>query len=298
MAVLDFGSCNMDLVYRVPYIVAPGETLTCLGYNKFPGGKGVNQAIALARAGTDVYMAGCVGTDDTVLRPLLRQEGVNCEYLSVVAQPTGQAIIQVDDRGENAIVAFPGANFEVTKERIDEVLSHFAPGDLLILQNEISNLPYLVDCAWERGLKILLNPSPFNRVIGQLDLDKLYCLILNEVEAGQFYQTDENVFMERFFSEHPRVRVMLTLGSRGCVYMEGGRRFTQQAFRVDAVDTTAAGDTFTGFFVAGLCKEWPVKKTLRTASAAAALAVTRQGAAPSIPTMEEVLRRIDEMEEM
>lgn len=296
MEVLDFGSCNIDLVYRVPRIVVPGETMTCLGFQKFPGGKGVNQAVALARAGTGVHIAGCVGPDDTILRPLLEREGVECSHLFTVEEPTGQAIIQVSDQGENAIVAFPGANFCVTEEKIHRVLEQFQPGDLLILQNEISNLPYLVDRAWERGMKILLNPSPFNSVITQLDMDKIFCLILNEVEAGQFYGTDEEAFLERFAREHPSVRVMLTLGSRGCVYMESGLRIAQRAFRVTAVDTTAAGDTFTGFFTAGICNGWPVEQTLRVASAAAAIAVTRQGAAPSIPSMEEVMKLLDTME--
>lgn len=144
MKILDFGSCNIDYVYGVEHIVQPGETLVADTLSKFPGGKGLNQAIAIAKAGVEVYFAGCIGEDDTMLRPILKQAGVEISNLLPVKEPTGQAIIQVDKNGENSIIIYRGANGAVTKEQIDKVLKQFEEGDLLLLQNEVSNLLYRI----------------------------------------------------------------------------------------------------------------------------------------------------------
>lgn len=289
MKILDFGSCNIDYVYDAEHIVQPGETLVADKLSKFPGGKGLNQAIAIAKAGAPVYLAGCVGEDDMMLRPVLKQAGVDISNLQTVSEPTGHAIIQVDKNGENSIVIYRGANGAVTKEYIDRVLDQFDSGDILLLQNEISNLLYLIKKAAEKSMKIILNPSPFEEQLKKIDLRDLYCVMLNETEAMQWTGTTlATGFLDWAQKEYPNLQVVLTLGKKGSIFLRKGELYKQQAFPVSAVDTTAAGDTFTGYFVAGLSKGMDISEVLRRASAASAIAVSRKGAASSIPTYDEV----------
>ena len=277
MKILDFGSCNIYYVYDAEHIVQPGETLVADKLSKFPGGKGLNQAIAIAKAGAPVYLAGCVGEDDMMLRPVLKQAGVDISNLQTVSEPTGHAIIQVDKNGENSIVIYRGANGAVTKEYIDHVLQQFDSGDILLLQNEISNLLYLIKKAAEKGMKIILNPSPFEEQLKRIDLRDLYCVMLNETEAMQWTGTKlVSDFLDWVQKEYPDLQVVLTLGKKGSIFLRKGEQYKQQAFSVSAVDTTAAGDTFTGYFVAGLCKGMDISEVLRRASAASAIAVSRK----------------------
>ena len=299
MKILNFGSCNIDCVYSVDHIVTPGETLQALGFSKFPGGKGLNQAIAIAKAGAYVSFAGCVGNDDTMLRPILKQAGVDISNLLEVEVPTGQAIIQVDKNGENSIIINSGANGAVTKEYIDQVLERFGEGDLLLLQNEISNLLYLIKRAAAKKMKILLNPSPFENSLKDINLQDLYGIILNEIEALAWSGAcDTEHFLNWVKEKHPHLQVMLTLGKEGSVWLTEKGVHRQQAFKVDAVDTTGAGDTFTGYLVAGLCGEAAIQTILKRASAAAAISVSREGAASSIPSVEEVTMFLNNRQEV
>lgn len=289
MKVLSFGSCNIDYVYSLDHIVRPGETTEAHSVSKYPGGKGLNQSVALARSGAEVYHAGCVGADGEMLRDVLTQSGVNTDYIKEVAEPTGQAIIQVEKSGENCIFLYHGANFCVSKEYIDEVLGNFSAGDILLVQNEINNLPYLVEKGAEKGLKIVLNPSPFNDVIKEVDLAKVWCLILNKTESEGFAEKD---FLEIMKEKYPELHIMLTLGKEGSVYQYKEIFVKCPAYSVKAVDTTAAGDTFTGFFISGFAGGDGAEEAVRYASAAAALAVSKNGAASSIPKHAEVLEFI------
>lgn len=289
MKILDFGSCNVDYVYDVEHIVRPGETLVAGRLSKFPGGKGLNQAIAIAKAGAKVYLAGCVGTDDTMLRPILEQAGVDVTNLLTVEEPTGHAIIQVNVQGENSIVICRGANGAVTEEYIDRVLGQFEEGDILLLQNEISNLLYLIEKAVKKGMKIILNPSPFESMLKSIDLKDLYCVMLNETEAMQWCDSQNPYdFIEHVKAMYPELSVVLTLGENGSLYLRGGEVYKQAAYKVSVVDTTAAGDTFTGYFAAGIYKNMEITEVLNYASAAAAITVSKKGAASSIPAWDEV----------
>ena len=289
MKILNFGSCNVDYVYSLDHIVTVGETASVDGMEKFPGGKGLNQSIAVARAGGEIWHAGCIGQDGAFLADLLAESGVNTDYLKRVDGPSGQAIIQVDKNGENCIFIYHGSNGMVDRPFVDEVLSHFGEGDILLLQNEISNVPYIIEQASRKGMQIVFNPSPFYEELREMDLNRISYLVLNEVEAKGFSgQEDPQEFLHYMRERYPRLRVMLTLGKGGCMYCEGGEELYHPAFRVEAVDTTAAGDTFTGYFVALLAGGMPYADILRHASAASALAVSRKGAAPSIPTLGEV----------
>ena len=289
MKILNFGSCNIDCVFSVEHIVKPGETLQACGFAKFPGGKGLNQAIAIAKADGKVYFAGCVGSDDIMLRPILAQAGVDISNLLEVETPTGQAIIQVDEKGENSIIINRGANGAVTEEHIDKVLDQFEEGDILLIQNEISNLLYLIKAAAAKKMKILLNPSPFENSLKEIELQDLYGIILNEVEAMQWsgLESAEN-FLDWIKEAYPHLQVVLTLGKKGSILLRDGEQYHQPTFKVEAVDTTGAGDTFTGYFVAGLCDGLEKVTLMERASAAAAISVSRKGASSSIPSAIEV----------
>ena len=296
MKLLNFGSCNIDYVYQLDHVVAAGETEDTNGMQIFPGGKGLNQSIAVSRAGAQVYHAGSIGQDGGMLLELLKENGVNVDFLKIVDEKTGHAIIQVTSSGENSIFIHSGANGRVDKEYIDFVLDKFSKQDYLLLQNEISNVEYLINKAYEKGMIIILNPSPLNEKIKNIDLNKIFYLILNQTEAQALTGcSDESSALEYFKSNYPNTKIILTLGKKGSLYLDKNNKIYQPSYQVDAVDTTAAGDTFTGYFVSGLIKGEQLNKNMQFASCASGISVSRNGAAPSIPYYLEVEKNISKM---
>ena len=293
MKILNFGSLNVDYVYSVDYFVRAGETLKANSREVLPGGKGLNQSVALARAGADVCHAGCIGADGAFLRDLLHATGVDTAYLRTIDGMQGHTIIQVDRKGENCILLYGGSNRRISKAQIDETLAHFGPGDWLVLQNEVNNLPLIVDLASARGMRIVLNPSPYDDGLKAVDFGKLSWLLVNEVEACQCSGSDEpERAWDVLHARYPGLSVLITLGGAGSiaysVTAEGLDTVRQQAFQADAVDTTAAGDTYTGYFIAGLMSGMPLQDCMRRASRASSISVTRLGAADSIPFRAEL----------
>ncbi len=289
MKILNFGSCNIDYVYSLDHIVKKGETQRSLELNVFPGGKGLNQSIALARAGVDVYHAGAVGEDGDMLLTVLKENGVNIEFLKTTECKTGHAIIQIDNEGSNSIFLYPGSNEMISKEDVDVVLSYFSNNDIILLQNEINNVDYIINQAYEKGMQIVFNPSPYNEKIDQIDFNKISYLLLNEIEAYCISKCDKSEEILNFFRDtYPGLKVVLTLGEKGGFFQDGDSRIEYRAFKVKAVDTVAAGDTFTGYFVASLAAGESYTDILKYSAAASAIAVTKNGAAPSIPYTAEV----------
>ncbi|WP_410075721.1 ribokinase [Anaerostipes sp.] len=295
MKILSFGSLNIDYVYSVPHFVKKGETLSAKELNVYTGGKGLNQSIALARAGVETYQAGAIGTDGMFLLEQLKEAGVKTDLVKILDDVrTGNAIIQNDDEGDNCIVLFGGANQAITKEQVDEVFKDFTNEDYLLIQNEINELSYIVEKAKEEGMKIILNPSPMNEKIMKLPLDQIDYFILNEIEAMQILEMDKPEEIDgKYIASllHERFKdatIVLTLGSEGSVCISDDEYVEQSIYKVKAIDTTAAGDTYTGYFIAGILKGKTIKESMDIASKASAIAVTRQGAAPSIPVLEEV----------
>ncbi len=289
MKILNFGSLNLDYVYTVDHMAAAGETLASEGLQVFCGGKGLNQSIALAKAGIGVYHAGLIGKDGENLLQACRDAGVHTAYIEEAGEKTGHAIIQVDHSGQNCILLYGGANRNITKEFVDRVLADFAEGDLLLLQNEISQLDFIIDRAYEKGMEIILNPSPYDENIGRCDLSKVSLFLLNEIEGNQMTgETEPDRILDRLQEMYPGAEAVLTLGSGGSVYQDGKQRIRQGIFPVQVADTTAAGDTFTGYFLASRMEGRSAEECLRRASRAAAIAVSRAGAAQSIPEREEV----------
>lgn len=289
MKVLNIGSMNLDMVYQMDHIVQPGETESSFGMNIFLGGKGINQSIAAAKAGAQVFHGGMIGPDGQPFLDACKEYGVDARHIRMVEGKSGHAIIQIDKNAQNSILLFGGANQMLTEDYVDGVLADFTAGDILLLQNEVNLLPYIVDKAWEKGMQIALNPSPYNKKLDAVDLSKVSIFLMNEVEGGQITGlTDPDQILADMLRRFPQAKIVLTLGKDGAVYADSTQKHFQPIFPVKAVDTTAAGDTFTGFFLAGLCENLPIPEILKRSAKASSIAVTRPGAVPSIPWREEV----------
>ena len=289
MKVLCIGSMNLDFVYSVDHIVAPGETEASTSLDVFLGGKGMNQSVALAKAGADVYHAGLIGEDGKVFLDACTEHNVNGKHIRIVEGKTGHAIIQRDKNAQNCILLFGGANQLLTEEYVDSVLKDFEAGDILLLQNEVNMLPYIVDKAYEKGMQIALNPSPFDDKLKAVDMGKIGIFLLNEVEGEQVTGLkDPEEIIAKLLAMYPEARIVLTLGKDGAVYADKGQKHFQPIFKVKAVDTTAAGDTFSGYFLAATADGLDVPSALKMAAKASSIAVTRPGAVPSIPLRAEV----------
>lgn len=289
MKLLDFGSLNIDHTYQLPHLVRPGETLASDSYHKSEGGKGFNQAVALAKAGQEVYLAGAIGQDGLFLRDYLQELGVHTEHLCVLDAPTGHAMIQLDTEGQNCIILFGGTNGMITEAMIDEVLADFGAGDYLLLQNEISHVDSIICAAHAKGMHIILNPSPMSPELLTWPLELVEWFILNEIEGADITgKTQPEEMLDELLRRYPACHVVLTLGERGSVYADATQRMDQSIVSAHTVDTTAAGDTFTGYFIHALLQGEAIQQALKMAACASAITVSRPGAGRSIPAAEEV----------
>ena len=290
MRILNWGSVNIDKVYTVEHFAAVGETIRALRFETFCGGKGLNQSVALARAGTTVYHAGAVGPDGGVLRSLLHEAGVDTRYLKTVEEPSGHAIIQNAD-GQNCIVVYGGANLQLNEQDADVALEAFGSGDMLLVQNETPCVSYIMRAAKKRGMQIALNPSPFPTAPEEYPLELTDVFLLNEIEgralAASSCQTNDELLC-KLHDKFPHAAIVLTIGEQGVLYQDAFQKLAKPARCVKVVDTTAAGDTFTGYFLACLAKKLTVETALNYAVQASGLAVSQKGAAPSIPFWEQV----------
>ena len=289
MKILNFGSLNIDKVYAVEKIVKGGETIDSVSFSESVGGKGLNQSIAVAKAGGNIMHAGCVGKDGEILLQALKDNNVDTSLIKTVETASGQAIIQVDKHGQNCIILFHGANYEVDKAYIDEVMQDFAQGDILILQNEISNIDYIIEVAKAKQMKIYLNPSPINENLNKYNMQAIDGIFVNEHE-GAYLAGKEKVedILDCLASKYPELEIILTFGDKGAYYRHKDINIFQPAYKVDAVDTTAAGDTFTGYFIALRQQGKSIEESLQKASKASSITVSRKGASISIPKIAEV----------
>ena len=291
--LVNLGSLCIDHVYKVPAFTGPGETVSSATHEVFPGGKGLNQSIAAARAGVDVVHVGCVGEDGRWLKDALAAEGVDVSGLRVVEGSSGHAVIQVNEAGENAIVIFGGTNRTLVEDDVRTALGRVESGDWLMLQNEINDLEQVLRLADERGCQVAFNVAPVDGREAGYDLSGVTLLIVNEIEASALAGSEADgddwpEVMAALGRRAPKAAVVLTLGSGGLVYSDESGLASLPAYAVAAVDETAAGDAFIGFLMGSLIRGEPMEDALRMGSAAGALAVTRAGAASSIPAVAEV----------
>lgn len=297
MKALVFGSLNIDKVYSLEQLPEKGETLSCNKYEIHVGGKGLNQSISLSNSGTETFMAGHLGSDGLFLKEYLDKVGVNTSLVKITDSFSGHAVIEVDSEGQNQMIIFPGANREITPDYCDKVLEGFSAGDLVLMQYETSQVEYMLEKAHEKGLVTALNPSPYVDRLRELELEKLDYLILNESE-GQSLSGESEIdrAVEALCKRLCGGAVILTLGGDGAIYSDGKITERVPAFKVNAVDTTGAGDTFTGYILSSLLNGMAPADALHIASAASAIAVTKAGAAETIPTLEQVKKFLSEAE--
>ncbi|KAF0222991.1 MAG: hypothetical protein FD179_1827 [Erysipelotrichaceae bacterium] len=289
MNILNFGSLNIDKVYTVDHIVEKGETILTNTYDVFMGGKGLNQSIALQRAGLQVVHAGLIGHDGQLLVDFLKENAVDCDLIQEVDDVCGHAIIQINPQGQNAILVHGGSNQRIDEKYIDWVLSQNHGCEWMIVQNETSNLDYLLKAAKQKGLRIIMNPSPITDSLLKCTLENVDLFIINEIEGKALSgQSEAKSIIQALSLKFPHAIIVLTLGEEGSLLKADSEIVTQKAFYVCAVDTTAAGDTFSGYFLASYLQGHSASESLKMASAASAISVTQKGASNSIPTLDAV----------
>ena len=285
MTIYNLGSINIDMVYQVPHLPVPGETLAAKIYSQGLGGKGANMSVAAARAAARVRHIGAVGADGRWAVAGLLAYGVDTTHISEFSGVTGHAVINVDDAGENAIVLWAGANNLISTDQIGRALAEANTGDTLIMQNETSGQLDAAKMAKDLGLKVVYAAAPFDANAITLLLPYIDLLVLNEVEAQQ---------LKMAIGKPPEAleidNVIVTLGGDGCRWYANSAKLVTDfsAIKVDPIDTTGAGDTFTGYVVAGLDRGMVMERAIHLASQAGALMVTRLGTADVIPDLKEI----------
>jgi ribokinase len=286
--IINIGSINIDHVYGVEHFVRPGETLESESYRLFCGGKGANQSIALARAGAEVHHAGRIGPEGLWLKEKLQANGVDVSLVKIVDAPTGHAVIQVNSEGENAIIIYGGANRTFSDEEIETVMERAEAGDYLLLQNETNAVAKVLQQA--KGVTVVFNPAPMSEAVRHYPLERVDIFIINAVEGEALTgENNPDKILNAMLKRFPKSRIVLTLGKAGVLYADEKRRIKTAAVQVKTVDTTGAGDTFIGYFLAELMQGSDTEQCLQRAVKAAALSVTRRGAADSIPLAQELL---------
>ena len=295
--VVVIGSLNMDLVTRAPRLPRGGETLIGHSFATVSGGKGANQAVAAARLGARVAMVGCVGNDDygVQLRDALLAEQIDCQAVSIVEDSSGVALIVVDDNSQNAIVIVAGANGAMTPAVIDRFDAVLQAADVVICQLEIpdATVGHALKRARAQGKTVILNPAPASRPLPADWFGAIDYLIPNESEAAALTGLPVDSLQTAEAAANRLIamgagKVIITLGAEGSLFANGKGFEHFPAPKVQAVDTTAAGDTFVGGFAAALASGKSEVEAIRYGQVAAALSVTRAGAQPSIPTMSDV----------
>jgi ribokinase len=285
VTVFNLGSINADLFYQVPHLIGPGETLASTEHSRGLGGKGANMSVATSRAAARAVHIGAVGPDGRWAVDRLLEYGVDTRHITEVSDPTGHAVIMVDPAGENAILLFPGANHAITDTHIANALGEATEDDTFLFQNETSAQVEGATLASAKGMRVVYAAAPFDADAVLAVLPLLDMLVMNAVEAQQLTEATGIAL-----TDLPVRDIVVTLGGDGCRWLNtdtgADRHFP--AIPVTPVDTTGAGDTFTGFLVAALDRGLPMEQAISLGQQAGAIMVTRHGTADVIPDLKDV----------
>ena len=290
MTIINVGSLNIDHVYMVDHFVRPGETLHSWSLERHPGGKGLNQSIALARAGVPVQHVGFVGEDGEYLKQVLADNHVDVRWMRSISGSNGHSIIQVRPDGQNSIVLYGGSNMKFDLQHVEAALAAAQPGDMVLLQNEINQLPQIIERAKHYGLRVAFNAAPASDAVLDYPLHHVDLLIINEIEGLELTgKRDPQEICQQLVSHYPTTAVLLTLGADGARYADAHESVVVPAEYVSEVlDTTAAGDTFIGYFLGSWLNGAPTLRCLQLACRASALCIQRKGSSTAIPYPHEV----------
>lgn len=295
MKFLNYGSINIDNIYILDHIVKEGETINSTSLTINSGGKGANQSVALANSGCTVYQAGKVGLDGKKVLEELKQYNVNVDFVTIDENTfTGNAIIQLSKDGKNSIILSGGANVKQSVSEAKNVLKHFSKGDYIVLQNEINITKQLIDLSYEKEMVVCLNPSPFTKDILGWDLNKVSYLFVNEVEASECANIDKNYkeILKKLTKDYPNLKIVMTVGRDGSYYGYNDIIVFEDICETNVVDTTAAGDTFLGYFLSSISCDNNVEKALKRASVASSITISSKGAMKTIARKEEVDKKL------
>ena len=289
--IINFGSLNIDYVYGVDHFVQPGETLSSSSLGIFSGGKGLNQSIAIARAGGSVMHCGRYGNEGGFLCELLKENGVDVSKLEKVDAANGHAIIQVEAAGENSILLYGGTNQMIDEKYVDSVMCSIEGGCTVLFQNETSSIAYAMQAAKSKGMKVAINPAPLNDKVFTYPMHMADILFVNQNEGQRLTgEKETEAVIYKLKEEFAKAKVILTLGANGAWFISEKETFFVPSMRVEkVVDTTAAGDTFVGYYLALIDKGVSDKMAMETATKAAAKCISVMGAASSIPKLEEIV---------
>lgn len=295
--ILVIGSSNVDLIMKMDHLPEKGETVTNAVFMQVYGGKGANQAVAAARAGGKVAFVSCVGEDAYTPQMVqnYKNDGIDTRFVfQEEGVASGHALILIGQSGENIISVAPGANYRLTPQKIDEAMSLFDEAAIIVLQFEIEEetVKRILDIAISRNIPVMWNVAPA-RAFDFSIISKVNILVLNEVEAGflagiPVENENDAGKAAAILVEKGVEKVIITMGSKGAFVSTKTEKVSVPAFKVDAVDTTAAGDTFCGALAVAIVEGKSLKESLQFGSAAAAISVTRMGAQPSAPTRAEI----------
>ena len=292
MKIINFGSLNIDKVCSVEEFVQPGETIMATGYSVNAGGKGLNQSVAAARAGAQVLHAGAVGSDGLFLKEILADAGADVSCLRVMDTESGCAFIEVNSKGQNRIIVSAGTNRMYTEEYIKNVLEKAEAGDFVLLQNEINMVGEIIRLSHEKGCRVVFNASPIPGKPEELPLELVDIFMVNELEAaalaGTSAEGDFRDILKALQKKYPKAAIVMTLGKDGVLYGYKEEFYSHPIFKVNAVDTTAAGDAFTAALAVMLLEKKSLTEAAEFASLVSSFVVTRHGAQSSIPTIQEI----------
>lgn len=291
MKIINFGSLGKDFVYDIDKFVEPGETIVAHAVETYPGGKGLNQSVALAKAGAQVVHVGLIGKDGQILKQTLAENGVDVSLVQETSVPSGHAIIQRTPTGDNSIIIYQGANACYDLHLIEQGMQLAQPGDVVLIQNEINAIPHIIEQAKSRQCAIIFNVAPATQQVLDYPLHLVDIFVLNETEGQTLTgQSDPDEIFKALFNRFPKAAFVLTMGAKGAKYQDQNQRITIPAEMVDVVDTTAAGDTFTGYFIQHWLQGQPIESCLKIATKAAMLCIGQKGASVSIPNLDDVNR--------
>lgn len=285
MTIFNLGSINADLFYQLPHLPGPGETLAATAFRRGLGGKGANMSVAAARAGSHVAHIGAVGSDGRWAVERLLEYGVDTRHIAELETDTGHAIISVAEDGENQIVIYPGANTALGQGRVTAALADADAGDTLLMQNETNLQAFAAGLARQKHMRVVYAAAPFSARAVEAVIERTDLLVLNEVEARQLSDA-----LGTGIADLDVADVVVTLGADGCRHFDNraGTDRHSPGIEVTPVDTTGAGDTFTGYLVAGLDRGMPMEQAIARAQRAGAIMVTRQGTADVIPDLRDL----------